>query len=252
MASWNLNRREWLAIMVMAAILAGIALPVFGRAQEAARRASCQNNLKQWGLIMKMYASESRGERWPVLSRTPHNWLPDIETLYPDYLVDPSILISPDSPWAHLDEFTLKRSFDLRGVPGDFHPACAWHASYVYTGLTIQDDEQALAVYGAAMSMPWAEFRDTDLALDVPVWEGSSYGAGGQRRTGISVIWTRLPVVEHEFGYRTPVANVLAMDGSVHAVRYHPDNASHNFPVTRISAMTFGAAAPRRPSDCLW
>jgi len=243
---------EFTAVLVIIALLAVLVLPVLSRAQEASRRASCQNNLKQWGLVMKMYANEARGERWPVLSSTPHNWLPDIDAVYPEYFTDPSILISPGSPWAHLDDFSLKRRFHLRGEPGQFHPACAWHASYVYTGFTVQDDEQALALYRASLSMPWDAFRETDHQLEVPVWQGSSPGAGGAPRSGIAVMWTRLPIHEHEFGHQPTVANVLTMDGSVHAVRYHPDNASHNFPVTRISATTFGATTPRRPSDCLW
>src|SRR5471030_203059 len=56
---------ELLVVIAIIAILAAILFPVFARARENARRASCQSNLKQIGLGILQY-TQDYDEKMPV------------------------------------------------------------------------------------------------------------------------------------------------------------------------------------------
>ncbi len=96
---------ELLVVIAIIGILAAILLPALARARESARRASCQNNLKQWGLIFAMYSGESRGERFPPVCAWPYVSMGvEPRTVYPEYLTDPAIAVCPSDSTATVDD----------------------------------------------------------------------------------------------------------------------------------------------------
>ena len=58
---------ELLLIITLIVAMALIIIPALVQGPGSSRRPSCVNNLKQWGLIFKMYSGESKGEKYPPL-----------------------------------------------------------------------------------------------------------------------------------------------------------------------------------------
>ena len=151
---------ELLVVIAIIGILAAILLPALARAHEAARRASCANNLKQWGIIYKMYASEAPGNKFPPIQlEVEGNDLdkaciavtPRILSIWPEYLTDPMILICPSDSYltSEPDVHYLKWP-DGTWVLNDIHGRWETDPSYGYLGWVLDrcgDEHEGESIY---------------------------------------------------------------------------------------------------------
>jgi len=115
---------ELLVVIAIIGILAAILLPALARARESARRSSCANNLKQFGIICKMYAGESRGEKFPPTKawdcdEISGEWIPSVIAMYPEYLTDPAILLCPSATTGNDVEQVFDNADNLAAVVSD-------------------------------------------------------------------------------------------------------------------------------------
>jgi len=102
---------ELLVVIAIIAILASILFPVFARARENARRASCQSNLKQIGLGMLQY-TQDYDEHYPMYrpgastAARPYGWA---DALQP-YLKSTQIFQCPSDSAGPTDDPTSTSS----------------------------------------------------------------------------------------------------------------------------------------------
>lgn len=198
---------ELLVALAIIGMLASVLLPALARAREAARRASCQNNLKQFSVAFKMYASEAKGAYPPPAPYTsvradarssPLFEAPHAAAIFPEYLTDLGISRCPSDPggdpqWASVlqrlpsdgdFEAWKREAADAHDKTSlDYYQCAELARSYLYKGYVSTNVGEFYGIWGAKAVNPYLgdvtilnvgqvrykDYRD-DLLLDLSIW----------------------------------------------------------------------------------
>ncbi len=206
-------------------------IPALARAGEAARRAACQDNLKQMGIVFKMFANENK-DYWPQLSSESgrlafaNEGTDYTDSVHPNLLTDLRILVCPSDT----DNYLL----DAPNASTDANLLINDH-SYFYLGYVVTNEEE-MAAYADAYRQSISEGLGFDEDLEVPAGTGN---AGGDKiyrlREGVERILitdifnppsgsfgqAETPVLIERVDNHVPGGgNVLFMDGHVEFMHY--------------------------------
>lgn len=201
---------ELLVVIAIIAILAAILFPVFARARENARRASCASNLKQIGLGMMQY-TQDYDEKYPLDGASwdaGQDWQKDFNswrTLTFPYVKSEQLYMCPSNPDNSVDTIDTGWSGPLPSTP-------SFKVSYNAIVGTVLND--------SPVSIAEVQFPSSTLAVTEAYrganWDGTTWKSGGLHRR-LNPYWNEN--WDDLFAGHMGTTNYLFADGHVKALR---------------------------------
>ncbi|MCL4219588.1 MAG: DUF1559 domain-containing protein [Candidatus Hydrogenedentes bacterium] len=189
-----------LAVFLLIFVLptcAGIMLPALSRSREAARRAACQNNLKQIAISLYSYA-DAHDDAYPPLADEPGRLMFLADDVFPDYIQDPQVFLCPSS------------SYHKEG------PAAIDDGNYFYLGHVVTDEEEGMAFVEAYRS---AVKNGSDLSGELQASDGEVFPPLNALVPD-AVAQSEVPVlIERSKNHIPGGGNVVYLDGHVEFIR---------------------------------
>ncbi|MDD3927139.1 MAG: DUF1559 domain-containing protein [bacterium] len=199
---------ELLVVIAIIALLIAILFPVFSKARENARKATCQSNIKQLGMVINMYVQDY-DEFFPPRTNgtgTTYLWTQRLSAYGADYAKRDGILYCPsaDSSVASIASNLLR---NYPGYGALTHGPLCWPANGaggVYSGTTASYPPACLA-------------QILDPARTILLAEQRPNGAGTDPNRGVYTINNYNNTATSFPGRHLGMDNIVFVDGHVEA-----------------------------------
>jgi prepilin-type N-terminal cleavage/methylation domain-containing protein/prepilin-type processing-associated H-X9-DG protein len=208
---------ELLVVIAIIAILAAILFPVFARARENARRASCQSNLKQIGLGIMQY-TQDYDERFSPSSNNEADYALSGLRIGP-YTKSDQLLVCP----SHSDvSYPVRKTSGVGTTP----------TSYYVSGDTYEEpnivDGLTWGVYSGDSGISQAQVGSTAETIMVAERDGTNTDGHVDRGTATATTGTSGDTSDFVTNRHLDTANYLFVDGHVKAYKRPNPRASND------------------------